>query len=62
MNSLSIAEFKQSITNFIDSTDFPYELKRMVVNEIALEVSEKAKAELIAEINARESQEGENNE
>ena len=62
MNSLAIAEFKKTIENYIEIADFPWELKRLVINEIELSVSEKAKTELIMQINERKILEGAENE
>jgi hypothetical protein len=54
MDSLTIREFKQSITNFIEQSDIPCEVKRLVIEEIAREVSAKANNEIIDEIKTRD--------
>lgn len=62
MNNLKIREFSQAITNFVDGSDLPEEVKRMALQEILLKQEQKAKDALLAEIAARDAEEAEKEE
>ena len=53
MNNLKIREFSQAITNFVDGSDLPEEVKRMALQEILIKQEQKAKDALLTEIAAR---------
>lgn len=57
MDNLQIAEFRKAITDFIGKSEIPSEVKRMVFREIYDDMSQRAKADLIAEINERDQEE-----
>ena len=57
MNNLQIAEFRKAITDFIGKSEISSEVKRMVIREIYEDMSQRAKADLIAEINERDQEE-----
>ena len=59
MNNLKIREFSQAITNFVDSSDLPEEVKRMAIQEILIKQEQKARDALLAEIAARDAEEQE---
>lgn len=59
MRNLEIREFSQAITNFVEKSDLPEEVKRMVLQEILLKQEQKAKDALLAEIAARDAAEKE---
>lgn len=59
MNNLKIREFSQAITNFVDGSDLPEEVKRMALQEILIKQEQKAKEALLAEIAARDAAEKE---
>lgn len=52
--SIDIADFKLSISNFVNASALPTELKRLVLKEIHDEVALKAKNEMIAQAEERE--------
>lgn len=61
--NLKIREFKVTLENYINNTDLPPEVKRMVLNEIYDTVSAKADGAVMEEIKERDSMErGEKNE
>ena len=62
MNNLKIREFSQAITNFVDGSGLPEEVKRMALQEILLKQEQKAKDALLAEIAARDAEEAEKEE
>lgn len=59
MNNLKIREFSQAITNFVDGSDLPEEVKRMALQEILIKQEQKAKEALLTEIAARDAAEKE---
>lgn len=59
MNNLKIREFSQAITNFVDGSDLPEEVKRMAIQEILIKQEQKARDALLAEIAARDAAEKE---
>lgn len=59
MNSLKIRELKQSIVAHLDKQDAPYEIQRMILKEALEEVTQKANAEIVAQIQARDRKEEE---
>lgn len=59
MNNLKIREFSQAITNFVDGSDLPEEVKRMALQEILIKQEQKAKEALLTEITARDAAEKE---
>lgn len=62
MNNLKIREFSQAITNFVEGSDLPDEVKRMALQEILIKQEQKAKEALLAEITARDAAEKEETE
>ena len=59
MNNLKIREFSKAITNFVDGSDLPEEVKRMALQEILIKQEQKAKDALLTEIAARDAAEKE---
>lgn len=59
MSNLEIREFSQAITNFVDSSGLPEEVKRMALQEILLKQEQKAKDALLDEIATRDAAEKE---
>lgn len=43
MRNLEIREFSQAITNFVEKSDLPEEVKRMALQEILLKQEQKAR-------------------
>lgn len=54
MNSIEIKDFQFTITNFIEKTELPYEVKRLALKEILEDVTAKANEELILQAKERE--------
>lgn len=54
MSNLEIKEFSQAITNFVDSSGLPEEVKRMALKEVLTRQEQKARDALLAEIEARD--------
>ena len=54
MTSLKIREFKQTISNFVQDTELPDEVKRMVLTELLKEQEEKTVLTLKKEIMERD--------
>ncbi len=54
MSNLEIKEFSQAITNFVDSSGLPEEVKRMALQEVLTRQEQKARDTLLAEIEARD--------
>lgn len=59
MSNLEIREFSQAITNFVDSSGLPDEVKRMVLQEVLTRQEQKARDALLAEIADRDAAEQE---
>ena len=57
MNNIEIKEFSQAITNFVDGSGLPEEVKRMALQEILTRQEQKARNALMAEIAARDAAE-----
>lgn len=57
MSNLKIKEFSQSITNFVDGSDLPEEVKRLALLEILEKQEQKARTALLAEIADRDAAE-----
>lgn len=57
MSNLKIKEFSQSITNFVDGSDLPEEVKRLALLEILEKQEQKARNALLAEIADRDATE-----
>ena len=57
MSNLEIKEFSQAITNFVDSSGLPEEVKRMALQEVLTRQEQKARDALLAEIAARDAAE-----
>lgn len=55
--NLKIREFSQAITNFVEASDLPDEVKRMALQEILLKQEQKAKDALLADIATRDAAE-----
>lgn len=55
--NLKIREFKQSIRNFVNESELPDEVKRMVINEILTDQTQKALESIRAEIEDRDREE-----
>ena len=55
--NLKIREFQVSIENFVENSDLPQEIKRMILKEIYEATAKKADGEILAEINARDKEE-----
>ena len=59
MSNLEIREFSQAITNFVDSSGLPEEVKRMALQEVLIRQEQKARDALLAEIADRDAEEQE---
>lgn len=57
MSNLEIKEFSQAITNFVDGSGLPEEVKRMALQEVLTRQEAKAREVLLAEIEARDAEE-----
>ena len=57
MINLEIREFSQAITNFVDGSGLPEEVKRMALQEVLTRQEQKARDALMAEIAARDAAE-----
>ncbi len=57
MSNLEIREFSQAITNFVDSSGLPEEVKRMALQEMLTRQEQKARDALMAEIADRDAAE-----
>lgn len=57
MRNLEIREFSQAITNFVDGSGLPEEVKRMALQEVLTRQEQKARDALMAEIAARDAAE-----
>lgn len=59
MSNLEIREFSQAITNFVDGSGLPEEVKRMALQEVLTRQEQKARDALMAEIADRDAVESE---
>ena len=59
MSNLEIKEFSQAITNFVDSSGLPEEVKRMALQEVLTRQEQIARDALLAEIADRDAAEQE---
>ena len=59
MSNLEIKEFTQAITNFVEGSELPEEVKRMALQELLTRQEQKARDALLAEIKARDAAEQE---
>ena len=62
MSNLEIREFSQAITNFVDSSGLPEEVKRMALQEVLTRQEQKARDALLAEIANRDDAEAKQKE
>lgn len=60
--NLKIREFKVAIQNYVDGSGLPEEVKRLVLNEILAEQSQKALSAISAELEERDRKEAEQDE
>ena len=56
MTNLKIREFSQAITNFIDRSPLPVEVKRLCLNDIAAQLLQAANMQIETEILERDRQ------
>ena len=56
IRSIDIVDFKYNLTNYINNQPLPMELKRMVVNDILMELNSQAQAEVYAQAQEREDE------
>lgn len=54
--NLKIREFQTAIENFVNSSDVPAEVKRLVLCDLARKIEEQANAEVVKEFTERESE------
>lgn len=57
MSNLEIREFSQAITNFVDGSGLPEEVKRMALQEVLTRQEQKARDALMTEIADRDAAE-----
>lgn len=57
MSNLEIREFSQAITNFVEKSDLPEEVKRMALQEVLTRQEQKARDALMTEIADRDAAE-----
>lgn len=62
MSNLEIREFSQAITNFVDSSGLPEEVKRMALQEVLTRQEQKVRDALLAEIANRDAAEAKQKE
>ena len=62
MSNLEKREFSQAITNFVDSSGLPEEVKRMALQEVLTRQEQKARDALLAEIANRDAAEAKQKE
>lgn len=62
MSNLEIREFSQAITNFVDSSGLPEEVKRMALQEVLTRQEQKSRDALLAEIADRDAAEAKQKE
>lgn len=62
MRNLEIREFSQAITNFVEKSDLPEEVKRMALQENLARQEQKARDALLAEIANRDAAEAKQKE
>ena len=62
MSNLEIKEFSQAITNFVESSGLPEEVKRMALQEVLTRQEQKARDALLAEIADRDAAEAKQKE
>lgn len=62
MTSLEIREFKQTISNFVNASKLPAEVKRLALNEVLREQENVTLEVLKSEIEARDLEESEQKE
>ena len=62
MSNLEIREFSQALTNFVDSSGLPEEVKRMALQEVLTRQEQKARDALLAEIANRDAAEAKQKE
>lgn len=56
MKSIDIVQFKCDLTNYINTSELPAEVKRMVISDIYKQVSEEAKREITKQIEEKENE------
>lgn len=62
MNSLKIRELKQTIVAHLENQGIPFEIQRLILKEALEEVTQKANAEIVAQIQERDRKEEEHAE
>lgn len=55
MSNLEIKEFSQAITNFVEASPLPEEVKRMALQDILIKQERRAEEELLMEIAVRDA-------
>jgi len=61
MTNLEIRVFSESIRNYVNTSELPSEVKKMVLSDVLRETIQKAESELAAEIRERDLKEVEEN-
>lgn len=56
MDNLEIREFSQAITNFINKSPLPLEVKRLCINDIAAQLLQASNTQIETEILKRDQQ------
>lgn len=56
MDSIKVADFSNTITNFIQDYDLPYEVKRLALKEIYEETQKRAQVEILEQAKQREAE------
>ena len=56
MDSIKVADFSNTITNFIQDYDLPYEAKRLALKEVYEDVQKRAQAEILEQARQREAE------
>lgn len=62
MINLEIREFSQAIINFVNQSPLAIEIKRLCINEIAVQLQSTADAQLYKELQDREDKQSERQE
>ena len=52
---LKIREFQTALEKYVDNTDIPAEVKRIIIADLLRKVEEKANADIVAQFAERES-------
>lgn len=55
---LKIREFQAALEKYVDNSDIPAEVKRLIIADLLRKVEEKANTDIVAQFAERESEKG----